>query len=90
MYVHMTELVSGTDGVLAEKLLYGLSVTYGSTVQALLCIKAVSGSTGKLVSRAINGWQDAQLSVSTAVDIALDEMYSNLIMNPLVRCCWCT
>ena len=37
----MTELGSGTDGVLTEKFLDGLPVTYSPTVNALRCIKAV-------------------------------------------------
>ena len=37
----MTELGSGTVGILAEKFLDGLPVTYDSTVNALLHIKAV-------------------------------------------------
>jgi hypothetical protein len=71
----MTELGSATDSILAEKFLAGL---YKG-----------SGSTDKLVSRVINGWPDAQLPVSTAVGIALDEMYSNIIANSLVKGCWC-
>jgi len=37
----MTDLGSGTDGVLTQKFLDGQPVTYGSTVNALLRIKAV-------------------------------------------------